>query len=85
MSLPVPPCLRRLVSAVLPAGVRTALRRNRTVARALRLIAAGALDKLKKAKPAAFTHVRNAALITTGNLVSEAWHGSIRRKAPNAP
>lgn len=32
MSLPVPPCLRRLVSAVLPAGVRTALRRNRTVA-----------------------------------------------------
>lgn len=31
-------------------------------------IAAGALEKLKKAKPAAFTHVRNAALISVGNL-----------------
>lgn len=30
--------------------------------------ATGALDKLKKAKPAAFTHVRNALLITTGNF-----------------
>lgn len=32
VSLPVPPVLRRLVSAALPAGVRAALRRNRTVA-----------------------------------------------------
>ena len=31
-------------------------------------IAAGALEKLKKSKPAAFSHVRNAALITTGNF-----------------
>ncbi|MEZ4403863.1 MAG: 3-hydroxyacyl-CoA dehydrogenase/enoyl-CoA hydratase family protein [Kofleriaceae bacterium] len=31
-------------------------------------IAAGALAKLKKAKPAAFSHVRNAELITTGNF-----------------
>lgn len=31
-------------------------------------IAAGALDKLKKARPAAFTHVRNAALISIGNF-----------------
>ena len=31
-------------------------------------IAAGALEKLKKAKPAAFTHVRNAGLITIGNF-----------------
>jgi 3-hydroxyacyl-CoA dehydrogenase len=31
-------------------------------------IAAGALDKLKKSKPAAFTHVRNAQLITIGNF-----------------
>jgi len=31
-------------------------------------IAAGALDKLKKSKPASFTHVRNAALITVGNF-----------------
>jgi len=31
-------------------------------------IAVGALEKLKKARPAAFTHVRNAALITTGNF-----------------
>jgi 3-hydroxyacyl-CoA dehydrogenase len=30
--------------------------------------AQGALDKLKKAKPAAFTHVRNALLIQTGNF-----------------
>ncbi len=30
--------------------------------------ATGAIDKLKKAKPAAFTHVRNAVLITTGNF-----------------
>ena len=30
--------------------------------------AEGALDKLKKAKPAAFTHPRNAILIQTGNL-----------------
>ena len=28
----------------------------------------GALEKLKKAKPAAFTHSRNAILIQTGNL-----------------
>ena len=31
-------------------------------------IAAGAKDKLKKAKPAAFSHVRNAELIRTGNF-----------------
>ena len=30
--------------------------------------ATGALEKLKKAKPAAFTHARNAVLITTGNF-----------------
>jgi 3-hydroxyacyl-CoA dehydrogenase len=30
--------------------------------------AQGAIDKLKKAKPAAFTHVRNAILIQTGNF-----------------
>ena len=30
--------------------------------------AQGALEKLKKAKPAAFTHVRNALLIQTGNF-----------------
>lgn len=30
--------------------------------------AQGAIDKLKKAKPAAFTHVRNALLIQTGNF-----------------
>ncbi|MBA3817645.1 MAG: 3-hydroxyacyl-CoA dehydrogenase/enoyl-CoA hydratase family protein [Deltaproteobacteria bacterium] len=30
--------------------------------------ATGALDKLKKAKPAAFTHPRNAVLIQTGNF-----------------
>lgn len=30
--------------------------------------AAGALDKLKKAKPAAFFHVRNAQLVSTGNF-----------------
>jgi 3-hydroxyacyl-CoA dehydrogenase len=31
-------------------------------------IAAGALDKLKKARPAAFSHGRNVALISIGNL-----------------
>ncbi len=31
-------------------------------------IAAGALDKLKKARPAAFSHVRNAQLVTVGNF-----------------
>jgi 3-hydroxyacyl-CoA dehydrogenase len=31
-------------------------------------LAAGALDKLKKAKPAAFMHLRNAVLVTTGNF-----------------
>ncbi len=30
--------------------------------------AAGALDKLKKSRPASFTHVRNAVLIQTGNF-----------------
>src|SRR3990167_4651421 len=30
--------------------------------------AQGAIEKLKKAKPAAFTHVRNAILIQTGNF-----------------
>src|SRR5690348_8908353 len=30
--------------------------------------AAGALERLKKAKPAAFFHPRNAQLITTGNF-----------------
>ncbi len=30
--------------------------------------ATGALDKLRKSKPAAFTHARNALLITTGNF-----------------
>ncbi len=30
--------------------------------------AAGALDKLRKSKPASFTHVRNAQLITVGNF-----------------
>ena len=30
--------------------------------------AIGALDKLRKAKPAAFAHPRNAILISTGNL-----------------
>ena len=30
--------------------------------------ATGALDKLKKSKPAAFSHVRNAALVQTGNF-----------------
>ncbi len=31
-------------------------------------VATGALEKLKKAKPAAFMHPRNAVLVTTGNL-----------------
>src|SRR5262249_45682723 len=31
-------------------------------------VAAGALDKLRKAKPAAFMHPRNAILISIGNL-----------------
>src|SRR3954469_21416725 len=30
--------------------------------------ATGALDKLRKSKPASFTHPRNALLITTGNF-----------------
>src|SRR4029078_317594 len=31
-------------------------------------LAAGALEKLKKAKPAAFMHARNAALVSIGNF-----------------
>ena len=34
-------------------------------------LAAGALEKLKKAKPAAFMHARNAVLVSTGNFEAD--------------
>ena len=41
---------------------------DRTKKSARDAFAAGAIEKLKKARPAAFTHVRNALLVQTGNF-----------------
>ena len=50
---------------IVPPKASEAEKKSKTVRDSF---AAGALDKLKKSKPAAFTHVRNALLIQTGNL-----------------